>query len=110
MIMTERKTRLRLALALIILVASAAAPSLGDQKVSLFNPFTLQSKAVVAASSTPNVALNDLLLLSLGTTTSTLADGNPRPTISLRSVEIRIPQRADLRSAYSRIPYAGTLW
>lgn len=108
--MDVKNKRMRLGLTLIVLVAFAAVPSMADQKVSLFNPFTLQSETVVAADSTPSVALNDLLILAAGSTPSTLADGDPRPTVSLRGVEIRIPQRSNLRSSYSKIPYAASIW
>ena len=108
--MDEKNERLRLGLALIVLLALLAVPSMGDQKVNLFNPFTLQSKSVVAADSTPSVVLNDLMLLA-GNTGATLADGELRPTVSLRGQNIRIPQRPNLRSAFSRFPpFDASIW
>jgi len=107
--MDGRIKRMRLGLALIVLVTFVAVPSMADQKVSLFNPFTLQSKSVVAADSTPS-ALGDLLLLAAADGTSSLGDGDPRPTISLRGQEIRIPSKPNLRSSFSKIPYAASVW
>ena len=109
--MDVKTKRMRLGLTLIVLVTLVALPSMGDQKVILFNPFTLQTTSVVAADSSPSVGLDDLLLLADGNNAvSTLAADDPRPTISLRDVEIRIPQRPNLRSSYSKIPFASNLW
>ena len=108
--MDGRSKRKRLVVTLLVFVALIAVPSMGDQKISLFNPFTMQSKTVTATSA-PSVGLDDLMLLGGPTTVSSkLSDGDPRPTISLRGVKIRIPQRPNLRSAYSRIPYAASVW
>jgi len=103
---------MRLGLALIVLVAFVAAPSMADQKVNLFNPFTLQSKSVVAADSSPSVGLADLFLLASGSTASgSLANDDPRPTISLRGQEIRIASRPNLRSSFSRFPdFSASSW
>ena len=109
--MDVKHKRMRLGLALIVLLAFAAVPSMGDQKVNLFNPFTLQSKSVVAASSSPSVALDDLLLLASGATGSRLTDEDPRPSITLRGQEIRIPTRPDIRSSFSRFPpFDASIW
>ena len=106
----DGRIKKRLGLALLVLVTLVAAPSMGDQKVSLFNPFTLEIKTVVAADSTPSVVLNDLLLLG-GPVGSTLSDGDPRPTMTLRGIEIRFPQRPNLRSSHSRFPpFAASTW
>ena len=106
--MNERKVISRLALTLAVMLL--AAPSMADQKVTLFNPFTLQSETVIAADSTPSVQLLDLLLLAEGDSTA-LTDGDPRPTVSLRGNEIRIPQRPRLRSAFSTFPpFAASIW
>ena len=101
--------RLKLGLALVLTVAFFAVPSMGELQVNVFNPFTLQSKSVVAADSASSVVLTDLLLVSGGTTLQ-LKDGDPRPTITLRASEIRIPQRPSLRSAFAIIPYAASVW
>ena len=99
--MSERSKRLRLGLALIVSVVLAAVPCMGDQKLSLFNPFTLQTETVVAADSTPSVQLSDLLLLADGVAGGALGDEDVRPTLSLRGQNIRIPSRPSLRSAFS---------
>lgn len=108
--MVARTKRLVLRFALVMTLAFVTVPSMGDQKVSLFNPFSLESITVVAADSTPSVQLADLLLLAEGTAPSTLGDDGQRPTVSLRGVEIRIPQRANLRSSFSKTPFAASIW
>jgi hypothetical protein len=110
--MDVKAKRMRLGFTLVVvLVAFVAMPCMGDQKVNLFNPFTLQSKSVIAADSTPSVGLGDFLLLAAGNATNgTLGAGDPRPTISLRGVEIRIPQRPSLRSSYSITPFSASIW
>jgi hypothetical protein len=111
MIMDVKTKRMRLGLSLMVLVAFVAVPSMGDQKVSLFKPFTLQTTSVVAADSSPSVGLSDFLLLVAGNAASgQLSAGDPRPTISLTSAAIRIPQKPNLRSAYSKVPYAVGVW
>ena len=104
------KKRTRLTCALLLAVVVISVPSMGDQKVALFNPFTLQSETVIAADSTPSVQLADLLLLAEGGSTP-LTDEDPRPSITLRGNEIRIPQRPSLRSAFSTFPpFAASIW
>ncbi len=109
--MDVKTKRMGFGLTLLVLAAFVAVPSGADQKVSLFNPFTLQSKSVVAADSAPSGALGDFLLLAARSAAKgRLGAGDPRPTIRLRGQEIRIPQRPNLRSSYSRIPYAASIW
>lgn len=110
--MDEASKRMRLGLALVVLIAFVAAPSTADQKVSLFNPFTLQSKTVVAADSSPSIELGDLMLLASGNDANgSLGAQDPRPTLSLRGQEIRIPSRPNLRSSFSRFPqFASSIW
>jgi|SaaInl7_200m_RNA_FD_contig_21_285138_length_1041_multi_15_in_0_out_0_2 hypothetical protein len=109
--MDGRFKRMRIGLALIVLVTFVAMPSMADEKVSLFNPFSLQSKTVVVSDSTPSTLLSDFLLLAAGDSANgRLGNADPRPTISLRGQEIRIPQRPNLRSSYSRVPYAASVW
>ena len=109
--MNIRTRRKSFGLALMTLVMLFAMPSVAQQKVSLFNPFTLQSKDVIASDSNPFLSPADFLLLAGGTApTGRLAGEGPRPTISLRGVEVRIPQRPSLRSAFSKTPFAADLW
>jgi len=103
--MDGRNKKLRLGLALIVLTAFVAVPTMADEKVSLFNPFSMQSQTVVVADA-PIVLLNDLLLIT-GSDAGKLSADDPRPTISLRGQEIRIPSRPNLRSSFSRFPAFG---
>jgi len=107
--MDGRIKRIRLGLALIVLVTFVAVPSMADEKVSLFNPFSLQSRTVVVADSAPSVGM--LLLAAESAADGRLSDGDPRPTISLRGQKVRIPSRPNLRSAYSRTPaFDASIW
>ena len=108
--MDGRSKRMRIGLALVVLVTFVSMSSMADEKVSLFNPFSLQSKTVVVSDSTPSTLLSDLLLLADGGSAGRLGAEDARPTINLRGQEIRIPQRPNLRSSYSRVPYAASVW
>ena len=109
--MDGRNKRLRLGLALIVLATFVAVPSMADEKVNLFNPFSLQTKSVIVADSTPGMLLNDLILATAGSANGKLDADGPRPTISLRGQEIRIPSRPNLRSSFSRFPaFSASSW
>ena len=108
--MDGRIKRMRLGLALIVLVTFVAVPSMADQVVSLFNPFTMQSTSVVAADSAPSVSPVDFLA-AVSAAASTLNADDPRPTISLRGQDVLVPSRPNIRSSFSRYPaFSSNIW
>lgn len=109
--MNDRNTKQSLGLALITLMVFAAAPCAADQKVSLFDPFALTSESVVVADSTPGMQLSEFVLLTgQSSPAGNLANEMPRPTVNLRGVKIRIPQRPALRSSFSRTQFGANMW
>jgi len=95
---------MRAKLGLIVVVLTANTAVLGvvrAEKVSPFNPFTLQRTNVVTALNRPSVEVQPRVMLSDWFARDTRLTQAPlRPTVALRGYKIRIPVRPALRSPW----------